>query len=41
MIVLTRRLTEAAAVTGSVTLSVDSRIKSRLRVTLTTAARPA
>jgi urease accessory protein len=34
MIVLTRRLTEAETVTGSVTLSVDSRIKSRLRVTL-------
>ncbi|WP_449432762.1 urease accessory protein UreE [Pseudomonas putida] len=34
MIVLTRRITEPAAVTGSVTLDVDSRIKSRLRVTL-------
>ncbi|MDH0301500.1 MULTISPECIES: urease accessory protein UreE [unclassified Pseudomonas] len=34
MIVLTRRLAAAAAITGTVTLSVDSRIKSRLRVTL-------
>lgn len=38
MIVLTRRVTEAeavdGAVTGTVTLDVDSRIKSRLRVTL-------
>ncbi|WP_373868602.1 hypothetical protein, partial [Acinetobacter nosocomialis] len=36
MIVLTQRITEpgARAVTGTVTLDVDSRIKSRLRVTL-------
>lgn len=34
MIVLTRRITEACSVTGTVTLDVDSRIKSRLRVTL-------
>lgn len=34
MIVLTRRVADAEAVTGSVTLTVDSRIKSRLRVTL-------
>ncbi|HEK0909156.1 urease accessory protein UreE [Pseudomonas parafulva] len=34
MIVLTRRVAEAASVTGTVTLDVDSRIKSRLRVTL-------
>lgn len=34
MIVLTRRVTEGAATTGSVTLSVDARIKSRLRVQL-------
>ncbi|MDF0731981.1 urease accessory protein UreE [Pseudomonas entomophila] len=34
MIVLTRRVAEAATVTGTVTLDVDSRIKSRLRVTL-------
>ncbi|HKS12554.1 MAG TPA: urease accessory protein UreE [Pseudomonas sp.] len=34
MIVLTRRITEGAAPTGSVTLSVDARIKSRLRVRL-------
>ncbi|MEW9905337.1 urease accessory protein UreE [Pseudomonas putida] len=34
MIVLTRRLNEAGVVTGTVTLDVDSRIKSRLRITL-------
>ena len=36
MIVLTRRVTEpgSCAETGTVTLAVDSRIKSRLRVTL-------
>lgn len=34
MIVLTQRLGDAATVTGTVTLDVDSRIKSRLRVTL-------
>ena len=36
MIVLTRRITEPGKLgeTGSVTLDVDSRIKSRLRVTL-------
>jgi len=34
MIVLTRRITEGAETTGSVTLSVDARIKSRLRVRL-------
>ena len=34
MIVLTRRIDEADTVTGTVTLSVDSRIKSRLRVAL-------
>ncbi|MFG0632249.1 urease accessory protein UreE [Pseudomonas sp. xss_2] len=34
MIVLTRRIADAAPVTASVTLDVDSRIKSRLRVTL-------
>ncbi|MGE7991564.1 urease accessory protein UreE [Pseudomonas sp. NPDC089554] len=34
MIVLTRRVAEAATATGTVTLDVDSRIKSRLRVTL-------
>ncbi len=34
MIVLTRRITQAEAITGTVTLDVDSRIKSRLRVTL-------
>jgi urease accessory protein len=34
MIVLTQRLGDAAMVTGTVTLDVDSRIKSRLRVTL-------
>ena len=34
MIVLTRRVADAETVTGSVTLTVDSRIKSRLRVTL-------
>lgn len=34
MIVLTRRIPAAATVTGTVTLSVDSRIKSRLRVSL-------
>ena len=34
MIGLTRRLTEAGPETGSVTLDVDSRIKSRLRITL-------
>ncbi|MBC3419623.1 urease accessory protein UreE [Pseudomonas wayambapalatensis] len=34
MIVLTRRVAEAASVSGTVTLDVDSRIKSRLRVTL-------
>ncbi|EKT4467100.1 urease accessory protein UreE [Pseudomonas putida] len=34
MIVLTRRIAEADTVTGTVTLDVDRRIKSRLRVTL-------
>ncbi|HDS1680491.1 TPA: urease accessory protein UreE [Pseudomonas putida] len=34
MIVLTRRIEASETVTGSVTLDVDSRIKSRLRVTL-------
>ncbi len=36
MIVLTRRITDPGtlAVSGTVTLDVDSRIKSRLRVTL-------
>ena len=34
MIVLTRRIEAAETVTGTVTLDVDSRIKSRLRVTL-------
>ena len=34
MIVLTRRIEACDTVTGSVTLDVDSRIKSRLRVTL-------
>lgn len=36
MIVLTRRITEPGTLTetGTVTLDVDSRIKSRLRVTL-------
>jgi urease accessory protein UreE len=34
MIVLTRRVADAETVTGSVTLTVDSRIKSRLRVSL-------
>ncbi|WP_079227887.1 urease accessory protein UreE [Pseudomonas putida] len=34
MIVLTRRIEASDTVTGSVTLDVDSRIKSRLRVTL-------
>ena len=34
MIVLTRRVPEAATVTGTLTLNVDCRIKSRLRVTL-------
>lgn len=34
MIVLTRRLNEAGPVTGTVTLDVDCRIKSRLRITL-------
>ncbi|MEN8642636.1 urease accessory protein UreE [Pseudomonas sichuanensis] len=34
MIVLTRRVANAETVTGSVTLTVDSRIKSRLRVIL-------
>ncbi|MBF8722513.1 urease accessory protein UreE [Pseudomonas guariconensis] len=34
MIVLTRRIAEAERVTGTVTLDVDRRIKSRLRMTL-------
>ncbi|MFJ2983302.1 MULTISPECIES: urease accessory protein UreE [unclassified Pseudomonas] len=34
MIVLNRRIAESDTITGSVTLDVDSRIKSRLRVTL-------
>jgi urease accessory protein len=34
MIVLTRRIEACETVTGTVTLDVDSRIKSRLRVTL-------
>jgi len=34
MIVLTRRIEASEHITGSVTLDVDSRIKSRLRVTL-------
>ncbi|MDZ3991582.1 Urease accessory protein UreE [Pseudomonas sp. Teo4] len=34
MIVLTRRISASDTVTGTVTLDVDSRIKSRLRVTL-------
>ncbi|MFB4394010.1 MULTISPECIES: urease accessory protein UreE [unclassified Pseudomonas] len=34
MIVLTRRVAQAPTTTGTVTLDVDSRIKSRLRVTL-------
>ena len=34
MILLTRRLSDAATVSGTVTLTVDTRIKSRVRVTL-------
>lgn len=34
MIVLTRRLSDATQITGTVTLTLDTRIKSRVRVTL-------
>ncbi|MFK8330554.1 urease accessory protein UreE [Pseudomonas sp. BJa5] len=34
MILLTRRLSEAACISGTVTLNLDTRIKSRVRVTL-------